>query len=300
LTDDDVREITGHLRISVAQKRAAGLHYLQAEAWDLFIIAFKEMHCCCHTFWDFTDVRHPAHDPARTSRLGDPSISILKHIDGAIGDLVAIAGPEAEIVVFSTTDIEPNGSLQHLMPKIVIRLNKHLAGNCESLPKPMSGWRCQMLPYNENVGAFRISHDRRIGDGDAPGTDQRVRVIEEIQSMLCDLTDADTGEKVVSSSSRPSTEFKGARTRSLPDLLIHYKSKVFPRAVVSSRLGRISVENPRMRPGNHVAGGFLIAAGTAMYTAADEVRSMSDFGPLAERVLRSSEFRLERGSAEKV
>ena len=93
LTDDDVRDITHNLRASVEKKRLAGLHYLAAEPWDLFILGFKEAHCSSHAFWDFIDASHPAYDPARCSRLGDPVMTILNDIDSAIGDLVAAAGP---------------------------------------------------------------------------------------------------------------------------------------------------------------------------------------------------------------
>ena len=81
LTDDDVGHITRNLHAGVAKKRAAALHYLAAEAWDLFLVGFKEAHCASHNFWDITDARHPAHNPERRLRLGDPTMDILRDID---------------------------------------------------------------------------------------------------------------------------------------------------------------------------------------------------------------------------
>ncbi len=298
LSDEDVREITGDLCTAVSQKRAAGLRYLGAESWDLFIIGFKELHCCCHSFWDFTDVGHPEHDPARVSRLGNPVMTILRDIDQAIGDLVAAAGHEAEIIVFSPTDMQPNGSLDHLMTEIVTRLNKHLEERARSriehapdrlqehLASGPDDWQCEVLPYAENAGALRISVRSGSTIGTVAAAADRARVIDEIESMLGELTDVETGAGIVSSITRPSTEFHGARAALLPDLLIHYRSGAFPRAVSSPRLGRIDGISPRMRPGNHLAGGLIIAAGKVVPAAISEVNSITDIGPLAEKVLR--------------
>ena len=119
LSEEDVIEMVGNLRSSVAKKRAAGLWYLAAEPWDLFVIGFKEAHCAGHSLWNFVDVRHAEYDPTRNIRLGEPVRTIFEDIDAAVGELVACAGPGAEVVVFSTGDMEPNGTLEHLMPEIV-------------------------------------------------------------------------------------------------------------------------------------------------------------------------------------
>jgi len=276
LTDDGVGEAVRDLANSVAKKRAAGLACLEAEPWDLFIIGFKEMHCCCHTFWDFADPDHPDHDAARTARLGDPVRAILKDIDEAVGDLAAAAGPTAQIVVFSTSDFEPNGSLMGLLPKIIVRLNKQLG---------RSGWRCQMVPYHDSMGALRVLADRRIGDGSEPCASAKPAVVDEIETLLGELVDAETGTRVISSFTRPSAQFQGARADSLPDLLLHYRSGAFPCAAASPRLGRLEAEQARMRPGNHAPGGILITAGEAACAAAARVDELADLGAAAAIIL---------------
>jgi predicted AlkP superfamily phosphohydrolase/phosphomutase len=285
LSDDDIREMTGHLRVSAQRKGAAGAHYLRSEAWDLFIIGFKELHCSCHAFWDLIDVDHPAHDPARRLRLGDPAALILHEIDRTIGDLVGIVGPEAELVVFSTSDFRANGSAAPLLPKLIVALNKHLAAPAGG-GRRFAGWRCLMLPCTDDMGALRVTHDRRIGRDASPDPAEHTKVVDELQSLLADLTDADTGTRVVESFVRPSAQWPGVRAAELPDLLILYQANLFPAAVASPCLGRIGgAARIQPRPGNHRAGGFLIAAGAASRAAADAVNSMADFGPFAERVL---------------
>jgi len=127
LGDADVLEVTANLRTSIARKRAAGVHYLASGVWDLFVIAFKEAHCAGHHLWHLTDPGRAGDVAARAASLGEPYQKILLDLDAAVGELVATAGDDAAIVVFSTTDMELNATLGHLMPEIMRRLNSFLA-----------------------------------------------------------------------------------------------------------------------------------------------------------------------------
>jgi hypothetical protein len=291
LSDAEVLGLAANLRTAVARKRAAGLHYLTSGTWDLFIIAFKEGHCAAHALWDLADPRHADHDAPRAALLGEPLRAVFKDLDSAVGDLIAAAGPDAVIAVFSTTDIEPNATLDHLMPGIVSRLNRNLGETLLGRPihrllrrisPARVGQLCELLPYNENCTALRVNP--QWGMFGRPPVDGRrkAQMLEQLESMLCEVTDADTGQPVVAAIDRPSSEHAGPRAAALPDLLIRYAAGTFPRAVVSPRLGRIGAERPQVRPGNHASGGFLILAGEA----AAGVRAMQDFGPMAARVLR--------------
>lgn len=283
LTDEDVIGALGHLRQSVAMKAAAGLHYLKQEAWDLFAIVFKELHCCSHAHWDIIDAAHPAHDPARAMRLGDPARLLLGDIDRTVGHLVAEAGANAQVVLFSTTDMQPNGSLQHLMPGLIVALNKALAqpggGGAD-----LAGWYCRMLPYNENAGALRIACDARLAGGRPLRADGAAQVCDVLERLLEGLRDAADGARVVASVSRPSATARGPRADRLPDLLVHWSTDAFPRAVTSPQLGRIEADSPRMRPGNHASGGFLLTAGEAACASAHEVGTLADLGAMIERL----------------
>jgi hypothetical protein len=261
LSDDDIGEIEGHLRAAAAMKRAAGLYYLAAEPWDLFLIGFKEAHCASHAFWDF-DPGHPAHDPGRRARLGDPVMRVLRNLDDAVGELVAAAGPAAEVLVFSPTDFGPNGGLGHLGPAIVERLNARVQGGCA------------ILPYNESCLALRVGDGGRLG---------------EIERLLSALTDAETGRPAMSAITRPSADHAGSRTRLLPDLLLLCAPGAFPRAVTSPELGLIEADAPSMRPGNHIGGGFAVGAGSRVTKALGEVRTLADIGALARTVLCARE-----------
>ena len=269
LDADEIRARARDLRTSVAQKAAAGLYYLESEAWDLFVIGFKETHCASHALWD------------DTLPSSEPIMAILRDIDAAIGTFVAAAGPLAEVVVFSTTAYQPNGSLDHLMPGIVERLNSSVLSSRWSL----SSGRCAILPCNENCAALRVTRAcKLLPTGGAPADDD-LRIIE---AELRRLRDADTGLSVVADVTRLATDCTGARAATLPDLLVHCASGAFPRAVESLSLGRIEGKAAvPMRPGNHVAGGFLIAAGQRASTLSAHIRTTADIAALARAVLAS-------------
>ncbi|MGP0094539.1 MAG: alkaline phosphatase family protein [Xanthobacteraceae bacterium] len=296
LSDDEVRAVRDNLYRAVGQKRAAGLHYLAQEPWDLFIIGFKEAHCGCHMFWEFADPTHAKHDVERVARLGNPVLDVLKVLDAAVGDLVAAAGPEANVVVFSTSDFAPNGSILHLMPEIVERVNRYMTTRGgerieralrrllrRGAPPPA----CGSLFYSDNAGALRVHH-RRVDTAR-----HHARRLDLIATLACELVDVDDGRPVVSAVTRPAYEHAGASADRLPHLLLHFRSNICSRAVTSAHLGRIEAPPPgNIRSGNHTAGGFALAAGPAACAAAAEVRSLEDFASLAARVLHAGEQKM--------
>lgn len=291
LSDAELSEVTSNLKQGTRMKRKAGMHYLASQDWDLFLICFKAAHCANHAFLDF-EPSHPDHDPGRRARMGDPILSALLDIDQAIGDLVAAAGPDSEVVVFSPSDFQPNGTVAHFLPEIVERVNARLAvaadqpavsldhGGQQSIG---SSTRCQVLPYNENCAALRIFCGH--ASPAAPAVQPDPMTLDAVEAMLRTLRERETGRTVIAEITRPSTELKGSRAHCLPDLLIHWASGLFPDGLESSALGRFEGTSPAMRPGNHSAGGITITAGTHLARLTDGVRSLADLGSLPEAVL---------------
>jgi predicted AlkP superfamily phosphohydrolase/phosphomutase len=287
LSDDEVHTVRDNLLRAVGQKRAAGLHFLSAEPWDLFIIGFKEAHCSCHMFWDFTDSEHAKYDAARVARLGNPVLDVLKEQDAAIGDLVAVAGPNANVVVFSTTDFVPNGSILHLMPEILERVNGYMGTSAgERILLALrrlvrrSTRRAWSVFYSDNVAALRVPR------GPEDTAKRYAQRLDLIAALARELVDVDDGLPVVSAVTRPAFEHAGDRAASLPHLLLHFRQNICSRAVTSARLGRIEKPRPdNIRSGNHVAGGFAFAVGPAAGEAMARIESTKDFASLAGRVL---------------
>jgi hypothetical protein len=274
IDDAAVETVLRNLLGSVAQKRNAGLHFLTQKPWDLFVIGFKEAHCSAHMLWEFNDPGHPKHDAARVARLGNPVLEVLRAQDAAVGALATAAGPGAEIVVFSTCDFAPNGTLMHLMDSIAASINRVVSAAVDGEPCVY----CRSVHHNDNVGALRVPW--QPNDTDASHA-ARVKLVAELAR---DLVDAD-GLPVVSAVSFPASEQSGARAQSLPHILLQYRTNICPSAVSSPRLGRMSARAPDMRTGNHSSGGFAVAAGGRAAFAAERVGTMADFAALAESVL---------------
>jgi len=283
LTDDQISKVLGHLRQSVSMKRLAALFYLAREPWDCFAVSFKEIHCCSHGFWNLIDPAHGSQDLARSSRLGDPSADIFQDIDRAVGDLVTAAGPNSELIVFSTSDFQANGTVHHLLPQIVLQLNKFLWNHGAASLPPRSNWGVKMLPYNENACALRLSCLSRAY-GAAPDGG-RATTINELEEILRKISDPATGQTIFEAFHRPSSEYAGARAHRLPDMLLVPRAGAFPNMAVSPDLGCIVGEVPGWRPGNHRDGGFVIARGTAVEAMIGGVESLAQLSRAASSSL---------------
>ena len=311
LSDDEVLMVRDNLLRAVGQKHAAGLHYLSSESWDLFIIGFKEAHCGCHVFWEFADPEHDKHDASRVGHLGNPVLDILKKQDAAIGDLVKVAGAEATVIVFSTSDFVPNGSIQHLLPGILHRLNRYMGMHfgerilhaltekgerldryvgmhvserillaIRRLYRRISPPPVWSVSYSDNAGALRVP---RLRKESASCYERRLDLIE---ALIRELVDTDDGLPVVPLVTRPAFEYTGKRAENLPHLLLHFRSNLCSSAVTSPRLGRIEAPRPsNIRSGNHKPGGFAFAIGPSASVAMAQVKSMKDFAEFAAKTL---------------
>lgn len=271
--DEELRRATAaNLLRSAAMKEAASLHYLQREHWDVFIVAFKETHCVGHNFWDLVDTSHPHYDAALRKRLEDPVRAVFRRIDDAVGKLVEVAGPAAKVVVFSTTKMEPNASVNHFGPRLERRLNRALAEN--ALTQAIRRARkkqpaVEILPYVENGTAIRINRRGRQYD----------RLRERVERLFTQLVDADSGEKLVDRIYHPSVEYTGSRTSQLPDLLVRYRAGQVPASIEAPGFKRLEQAPPTYRTGNHACGPFVIGAGIDV----TPVRALEDIAGLLAR-----------------
>ena len=279
-------------------KRSGGLHYLDCRAWDLFCIGFSQLHCIDHKFWDF-DVL-PSFEELRTH--DHPILVILNAIDAAVGALVSSAGPAAECIVLAPTDFQRNGSLEHLMPEVVARINRILSGEIgvqDGSDRPLylrlrekligqnpTTWPCTMLPYNENFLALRISArgERALFRSASSALPDNV-LVDAVERQFLSLRDDADGSALKFAITRPSHSCQGRCAHNLPDLLIHYPSGYFPNALRSPSIGTVEIQSPRWRKGNHRDGGFILAAGPMCEELLAEVQVISDIGKMARRVL---------------
>ena len=74
---------------------------LQEEMWDFAMVVFRNSDEICHFFWHHLDETHPDHDPDAAPRYKNAIRDLYQHIDKWVGEIVAVAGEETNIVVMS-------------------------------------------------------------------------------------------------------------------------------------------------------------------------------------------------------
>jgi predicted AlkP superfamily phosphohydrolase/phosphomutase len=284
----ECQSVVSRVSREIAIKRAAGLHYLNSRPWDLFCLGFSQLHCVNHQYWDMDDI--PSMDELRIRCY--PMFAILHAVDEAIAALIACAGASAQCIVFAPTDWQRSGSLDHLMPECVARVNSNLCRTFNSRPsfrlpftKPRS-WPCTILPFNDNCLALRVAAagERKLFRS-ASSASPAESLLDAIEEQFAELRDPDDGQKLAFCITRPSLDHEGRGARNLPDLLIKYPSGHFPNAIESASIGRIDKQSPSWRKGNHRDGGFIFASGQGAREGLADVQEIADIGKLAQRLL---------------
>ena len=282
-SNEELLDFHDNLQLSLRQKQDAGLDLLGRKQWDLFAIAFKEAHCAGHHLWHLSDRHHMQSIVPVNKQLGDLLMRVYVSLDNAVGQLVAAAGSDADIIVFTNCAIVSNGSLGHFATQLESKLTDALVGRFggflarSSLYAGVSvPWlrrtRCEILPCNDNLLAFKVLSDHRA-DQDT--------VIDFIEELLRSLRDPETGLPPYTLLSRPA--HKG--TRPWADLVLHCTPGHAPRILDSPVLGTISAPTRPVRTGNHVPGGAIIASGPGAVGNCRNVRFIHQLGGAAEAIV---------------
>lgn len=74
---------------------------LTREPWDLFYTVFGESHGGGHLFWHLSQPDHPLYEIFKPLIDHDPLLNIYQAMDKAIGEILEVAPPNANIVLFS-------------------------------------------------------------------------------------------------------------------------------------------------------------------------------------------------------
>lgn len=289
MASGEARSFAEHLKATISQKLECGLHHLGDGEWDLFLIGFKEAHCAGHGLWHLHDTRHPQF----TTPDYDPLVDVYATLDDAVGKLARAAGPAANIMIFSTFDMVPNGSLWHMNDQIEAGLNRHLRRlfattrtKAADLLARLTGRTgcifCEVVPANDNLFALHV----RAPDGLC-----RDAICTQAERLLQELQDGTTGAAAFTSVRRISWQQNEKPGYRMPHLVAQCAPGRFPDTLVSKTMGEISAEAGAMRTGNHVSGGGLIAVGQAAIDHGADVHSLVELGSVAERVLAALKAR---------
>ena len=113
----------------------------------------------------------------------------------------------------------------------------------------------------------------------APGADFD-RVCAELRDALLELREPGTGAPLVREVLRADKIAPGPAPQDFADLHVVWNDTGPLVAAISARVGEVRVELPPMRPGNHVEGGWFVAAGPGItHAVLDHPVSVIDFAP---------------------
>ncbi|WP_373479521.1 alkaline phosphatase family protein [Geminocystis sp.] len=108
--------IEKRLLTGIARRSAICQDLLTREPWDLFYTVFGESHGGGHLFWHLSQPEHPLYEFFRSKIDHDPLLNTYQAIDKAIGEILKVAPPHANIVLFSAHGM---GTAQIDLPSFV-------------------------------------------------------------------------------------------------------------------------------------------------------------------------------------
>ncbi len=310
LAEDRLETFLDHLLESIEQKTSLAMELLEQEAWDLFLLVFKEAHCAGHQCWHLVDPAHPAYRAALARRLADPLLRVYQALDGAIGRLRARLSPETSLLVFSDLDMGPNYTGEHILDDVLRSLEDRLwprrswsalrDGAIYTLERrvrrPLTRRpprlalvhryrRAFQLEHNEISGAVRLNIKGREPAGIVEPGHEAESLLADLTRELLQLVNPGTGGPVVQEVLRTARLYDGDNRELLPDLLVVWNREAPIAAARSPLLGAMRARSANFRTGNHLANGFCLAAGPFAAGRPGFHASITDLGPTVAHLL---------------
>lgn len=314
----ELRGFRDALVARVEMKTALSRHFLEQGGWDLFLTTFGEAHCIGHQCWHLNDPGHPRHDSAVARAVGNPMQDVYRALDAAVGQLLALASPQATVFVLATHGMGPYYNGAHLLVEILTRLGHTppprpprrawtaLRWSWRRLPEGLqrrwaplqkavvdlfwppldSRCACFDVPNGEVYGAIRVNLVGREPRGRIRPGAELDAFCEELRRDLCALINVETGKPAVRNVLRTADLYQGPHLDELPDLLIEWNSEAPLTEVHSPKTGTVRRAFEGLRSGHHLREGVFFALGPGIQPGqlADPV-SIMDFAPTIASIL---------------
>ena len=94
---------------SIQGHSAIARDLLQQDDWDLFMMVFGETHTVGHDLYNHSQADHPAYNSlTKNGTKPDPVLSTYKQVDAAMGEILAAAPQDANVLCFSVHGMAAN------------------------------------------------------------------------------------------------------------------------------------------------------------------------------------------------
>ena len=308
LPEDKIAVFRNYLLDGLKKKTEFASELLEEDNWDLFLVVFKEAHCIGHQCWHLTESSGEAD---KTGLADDPVKEIYRALDSAIGEIIRHAGPETTVIIFSDIGMDSNETAEHFLDQILQRLETRLAtprqrarlaarrmkrkilsitgGSGKRTRKdPRADRLAYQVEHNELSGAIRINLIGREPAGTVlPGAEYE-KLCKSLTNELLALRDPRTGDQLVESVVSAREVYPGENQHRLPDLFAVWAREGPIIGAISGLVGTLTAADPGYRPGNHVLGGFYVAAGPTVLPGHHHgPASIMDLAPTVARLLNT-------------
>ncbi len=304
-TPAQYRDLCQRLVARIDRKRELIRYLLGKEDWDLFFTVFGDSHCAGHQFWHLHEAENGAHaSPGPADRPGDRPGDLLKDVyvalDKAIGELVAAAGPETDVMVFTSHGFGSHYDANHLLDEALRRLEGAPGSRWPRIMHPVralyrsalpvdlrtrlrplaakvfdgveniddisaarirQGRKCFMLPSNDNCGNIRVNLVGREPHGLIRPGSEFDAFFSALAEDLMQIVNLETGGPVVKEVLKTADHFAGDHLDDLPDIVVRYHREAKIRRIASPKIGDLEGENTACRSGDHRPEGLLLVRG---------------------------------------
>lgn len=140
-TPGTLASLAADLRAATAQMGDIGAALYRREPWDLFLLVLGATHRGGHYLWDLSQVEAASvvEEPRRRA-LEAALTEIYREVDTAAGRLLALAPPEARVLLFALHGMGPNTAWADRCPEILDRiLFGSRGGPSAASPAPRAG-----------------------------------------------------------------------------------------------------------------------------------------------------------------
>lgn len=257
-----LERLADHLIHKIRRKRDLGLWLLRRQKWDVFAIYFGESDTASHFLWHVHDAHSPRRPPHVSAELGRGLSKVYEALDESLGALIEASGQHARVALASdhgsggssTRVLHLNKLLEEAgwltFKKSAWQALKKGARKTVGLAPP----RARHFAFQHaNRWAGRFESKVRFGNIHMPRTlafsdelnyfpsiswnikgrephgviqpSERDAAFNKVHELLIQLSDPETGERVVKNIWRREDLFKGPWVDSAPDVIIEFNLK---------------------------------------------------------------------------
>jgi predicted AlkP superfamily phosphohydrolase/phosphomutase len=248
---------------------------LEHDDWDLFVAVIETTDRVSHMMWRLIDPKHPMYDAALAEKYGDSIEKVYRRADALVGKIQSKLPPDTVFMVMSDHGFHSFRRSVNLNTWLVRNGYMMFEGQ-DSSKKGLADlfghgkfWEgvdwSRTRAYAVGLGQIYFNLRGRESKGIVSAGAEYQALQEEIRSKLVELTDPDTGERVLRDVYKRDDIYKGEFLRNAPDLQAGFNDGY--RVGWQDTLGGVSTSgavvenNNRKWSGDHCATATEISGG---------------------------------------